>query len=184
MQDSFLGPHPQHMEVPRLGVKPELQLLATATAMQDPSHVCNLHHSSHQYRILKPLSKAGDWTCNLMVTSGICFRCATMGTCRILFFFLFLLFRAAPLACGSFQARGLIGAAAPGLCHKPEQCRIWAASVTYITAHGNTGSILNPLSKARDQTFILMDTSRVLNLLSRNRNSQILFFFFFFNKLI
>ena len=25
---SFLGPHPQHMEVPRLGVKSELQLLA------------------------------------------------------------------------------------------------------------------------------------------------------------
>ena len=32
----FLGPHPQHMEVPRLGVEPELQLLAYATAMPDP----------------------------------------------------------------------------------------------------------------------------------------------------
>ena len=34
----FLGPHPQHMEVPRLGVKLELQMLAytTATAMPDP----------------------------------------------------------------------------------------------------------------------------------------------------
>ena len=34
----FLGPLPQHMEVPRLGVKLELQLPAytTATAMQDP----------------------------------------------------------------------------------------------------------------------------------------------------
>ena len=33
----FLGPHPRHMEVPRLGVKSELQLLActTATATQD-----------------------------------------------------------------------------------------------------------------------------------------------------
>ena len=33
---SFLGPHPQHMEVPRLGVESELQLPAytTATAMQ------------------------------------------------------------------------------------------------------------------------------------------------------
>ena len=32
------------MEVPRLGVEPELQLLAytTATAMLDPSHICDL----------------------------------------------------------------------------------------------------------------------------------------------
>ena len=37
----FLGPHPWHIEVPRLGVKTELQLLtyATATATQDPSCV-------------------------------------------------------------------------------------------------------------------------------------------------
>ena len=41
----FLGPYPWHMEVPRLGVKLELQLPAytTATAMSDRSHVCNLH---------------------------------------------------------------------------------------------------------------------------------------------
>ena len=34
----FLGPHLQHMEVPRLGADWELQLLAytTATATQDP----------------------------------------------------------------------------------------------------------------------------------------------------
>ena len=44
----FLGPHPQHMEVPRLGVESELQLPAytTVTATQDPSCVCDLHHSS------------------------------------------------------------------------------------------------------------------------------------------
>ena len=35
------------MEVPRLGVKSELQPLAydTATAMPDPSPICNLHHT-------------------------------------------------------------------------------------------------------------------------------------------
>ena len=35
----FLGLHQQHMEVPKLGVKLELQLSAntTATAMQDPA---------------------------------------------------------------------------------------------------------------------------------------------------
>ena len=44
----FLGPHPQHMEVPRLEVKSELQLPAytTAIAMQNMSCVCNLHRSS------------------------------------------------------------------------------------------------------------------------------------------
>ena len=38
----FLGPHSQHMEVPRLGVESELQLPAytTVTAMPDPSLVC------------------------------------------------------------------------------------------------------------------------------------------------
>ena len=39
----FLGPHPWHMEVPRLGFESKLQLpaTATATAMPDPSHVYN-----------------------------------------------------------------------------------------------------------------------------------------------
>ena len=32
----FLGAHPQHMELPRLGVKSELQLLAYTTATPDP----------------------------------------------------------------------------------------------------------------------------------------------------
>ena len=60
----FLGPHPQHMKVPRLGVKLELQLPAytTAMAMPDPSNVCDLHHSSQQCQILNPLSKAMDQT--------------------------------------------------------------------------------------------------------------------------
>ena len=58
----FLGPHPQHMEVPRLGVELELQLLvyATATAMWAPSHVCDLQYSSQQRWILNPLNKARD----------------------------------------------------------------------------------------------------------------------------
>ena len=85
----FLGPHPQHMEVPRLGVQSELQPLAftTATAMRDPSRICHLHHSSRQHWILNPLSKARDRTHNLMVPhqicfrcSQICFRCTMMGT--------------------------------------------------------------------------------------------------------
>ena len=58
----FLGPHMQHMEVARLGVESELQLpaYATATAMPDPSHICDLHHSSLQRQILNTLSRARD----------------------------------------------------------------------------------------------------------------------------
>ena len=43
-----------------------------------------------QRRILNPLSKAGDWPCNLMVPSWIHFPCATTGTpIHSLFFFFF-----------------------------------------------------------------------------------------------
>ena len=76
----FLGPHLRHMEVPRLGVKSELQLPATAT--QDPSHVCNLHHSSQPCQILNPQSETRDGTCNLIVPSQIHFHCTT-GELRI-----------------------------------------------------------------------------------------------------
>ena len=55
------GAHPQHTEVPRLGIESELLLPAhaTATAMLDLSCVCNLHHSLWQRQILNPLSKVG-----------------------------------------------------------------------------------------------------------------------------
>ena len=58
----FLGLHPQHMKVPRLGIESELQLLAyaTATAMQDPSHIYDLQHISWQCQIPDPLSEAQD----------------------------------------------------------------------------------------------------------------------------
>ena len=58
----FLGPHPQGMEVPRLGVESELQMPAytTATDMPDLSRVCDLHHSSLQHWTLDPLSEARD----------------------------------------------------------------------------------------------------------------------------
>ena len=52
----------QHMEVPRLGVKSELQLPAytTATATRDPSHVCDLHRSLWQLGVLNPLRGQGS----------------------------------------------------------------------------------------------------------------------------
>ena len=65
----------------------------------------------------------------------------------VLFFFFFCLFRAAPVACGGSQARGLIQATAAGLhqshslqpTSQPHQ--IQAASATYTTARGNTRSL-------------------------------------------
>ena len=80
----YLGPHQRHMEVPRLEVESKLYLpaYATATAIPDPSCVCDLHHSSWQYRILNPLTKARDQTHNLMVPSRIHFCCTTTGTTK------------------------------------------------------------------------------------------------------
>ena len=82
----FLNLQPQHMEVSRLGVELELQPPAytTATAKQDPSHICDLYHSSQQCWILNPQSKARDRTCNLMVPSRIRFLWATTGTLSLI----------------------------------------------------------------------------------------------------
>ena len=61
---SFLGLYPQQMEVPGPAVKLELQLPAytIATATWDPSHVCDLHHSSWQHQILNLQNEARDRT--------------------------------------------------------------------------------------------------------------------------
>ena len=66
----LLGLHLLHIEVPRPGVKWELQPPAytTVTAMQDPSSICDLNHSSRQHQILKPLSEARNGTRILMDT--------------------------------------------------------------------------------------------------------------------
>lgn len=58
----FLGLYSRHMEVPRLGVESELQLLAYTTAIGTPdlSCVCYLHHSSQHLWILNPLNGTRD----------------------------------------------------------------------------------------------------------------------------
>ena len=59
----------------------------------------------------------------------------------LLFFHLFLSFRAALTAYGGSQVRGRIGAVAASLCQEPQQHRIRAMSVTYTTAQGNARSL-------------------------------------------
>ena len=56
----FLGMYLRHVEVPRLGVEWEIQLLAyiTATTAWNPSRICDLHHSTGQHKILNLLSEA------------------------------------------------------------------------------------------------------------------------------
>ena len=78
----FLGPHPQHIEVPKLGVESQLQLLAytLATATPDPSHVWDLNRSSQQHWILNPLSEWRNRTCIFMDANQIRFHWATTGT--------------------------------------------------------------------------------------------------------
>ena len=60
----FLGSNSQHREVPKLGIKLELQLPAytIAAATPDLSCICDLDCSSRQCQILNPLSRARDWT--------------------------------------------------------------------------------------------------------------------------
>ena len=57
----FLGLHAWHMELPRLGVKSKLQLLAytTAEATWDRSRICDLHHSSWNARFLTHWMRPG-----------------------------------------------------------------------------------------------------------------------------
>ena len=52
------GPHPQHMEVPGIGV--ESTSYATTTAMLDLSRIFDVCRSLWQCGILNPLSKARD----------------------------------------------------------------------------------------------------------------------------
>ena len=82
----------------------------------------------------------------------------------------------APAAYGNSQAKGGIRAAAAGLCHSTSHAgsKLRLRPTPLFVAN----QILNKLSKARDQTCILMDTSRVLNPPSHNGNS-----FLFFNYL-
>ena len=67
------------------------------------------------------------------------------------------LFRAVPRSYGGSQARGPIGAVAAGNSHSSTRSKSHLQPTPQLTA---TPWILNPLSKAKDQTCVLMDTSQ------------------------
>ena len=62
---------PQSASYMYMSLKLELPAYTTATAMEDPSGICDLHHSLWQYHILNLLSEARDWTRILMDTSQL-----------------------------------------------------------------------------------------------------------------
>ena len=103
---AFLGLHPRHLKVPRLGVQSELQLLAyiTATATRDLGCICDLHQSSQQCWILNPLSEARDQTCVLTLVR-FTNSWATTGTPESYFlsFFLFLFLEPKEVECKAKQ---------------------------------------------------------------------------------
>ena len=74
-----------------------------------------------------------------------------------IYIYVYLLFRATPAAHGGSQLGVQLELQ---LLAYTSSKLIWAASVSYSTAHDNTGSF-NPPSKARDNTYILMNPSWV-----------------------
>ena len=66
----FLGPHLWHKEIPRLGVKSKLQLLATATVTADLSCFCNhtTAHSNTGYLI--PWARPGIYPASSWILVG------------------------------------------------------------------------------------------------------------------
>ena len=79
------------MDIPRLGVKSELQMraytTATATATWDPNLICNLHHSSRQHQIQNPLNETRDRTGILMGPRQVHQPLSHKGNSRMFFLF-------------------------------------------------------------------------------------------------
>ena len=70
-------------------------------AMPNPSHVCDLHHSSWQRQALNPMSETRDQTCVLMDTSWVRYHWARTGTPAN--GYLFSLFPTVSPVCGTWR---------------------------------------------------------------------------------
>ena len=112
-----------------------------------------------------------------LIQPGECTLSCAFDLFLYLFIYLFSLFRVVHATCGGSWARGQIGAAAAALHHAPATPD--PSHVCDLHHNAQQRQILNSLSKARDQTHILMDPSRVHKSLSHNRNSHVMCIFFF-----
>ena len=83
--------------------------------------------------------------------------CTVGGTPNL---YIFIFFRASPVACGSSQARGQIGAAAAGLCHSHSSTTL--SHICDLHCSSQQRWVLNPLTWVRDRTPVLMDTSQIV----------------------
>ena len=84
-----------HIEVPKLGVKLELQLLVytTALAAWDPSCICNLHHGSQQRWFPNPLARLGfELTSSLILVSFFISEMHNENSLKDVTFFFFFAF--------------------------------------------------------------------------------------------
>ena len=162
-----------------LELKPLAYPIATATAPQDPSCVCDLHRSSW---ILNSVSKASDQTRILVNTSQVLNPLSHNGNSKRLFFkFLYFLSKGNTVNSVSenpfylfiyfvFLGLQLWLLEVPRLGVELE-LQLLAYAITTATPdprcvcdlHHSSWQcqILDPLSKARDRTSGLMDTSQI-----------------------
>ena len=163
------------MEVLGPGVELELQLLTytTATAVPDPSCICDLCHSLWQCQILNPLSGARDWVRIFIDTSQFLSWWATtvptlfftlafqavqliLSLTSLLYLLFFFLFKATAVAYGNSWPRGQIGTAAACLWHSHSN----TASKPHLRLMLQLAATpdFKPLSKAWDRMHIHTDT--------------------------
>ena len=108
-----------------------------------PSQVLNVNHSCD--------------LCRSCGNAGSCTSTATWAT-AVRFFFFFILFRAAPIAYGSSQARGQMGAAAASLCYSHSDTRskwqLWPSLQVYSKARSLTHWVRLALKPASSRTLV------------------------------
>ena len=110
-----------------------------------------------------------------MDASQVCYCWATTGTPRNTSFFFFFFFRATP----THMEVPRLGVESSCSCQPTPQPHQFQdlSHVCILYPSSRQRRIHNPLSEARDQTHIFMDTSQVLLLLSHNGSSNYLFLF-------